>query len=76
MAEYILNTNPYSNPNHNYEIHTVQHADQLHIPLYNRKYLGAFSNDQQALAVARALPSPYGPNADGCAYCCPSIHRR
>lgn len=37
----------------------------------NRLFLGIFSTDQEALKEAKK----YYKNADGCAYCCPSIHK-
>lgn len=75
MTEYIVNLDTSQNPNNNMEIHTVEHADKLRIPERNRQGLGLCESPSQALMRADLLV-PTGARVDGCAVCCPSIHRR
>lgn len=75
MTEYIVNLDTSQNPNNNMEIHTVEHADKLRIPERNRYNLDWCENSSQALMRAELL-LPIGTKVDGCAVCCPSIHRR
>ena len=75
MTKYIINIDTSQNPNNDMEIHTVEHADSLRIPERNRQGLGLCESPSQALMRAELL-LPIGTKVDGCAVCCPSIHRR
>ena len=75
MTKYIINIDASQNPNNDMEIHTVEHADSLRIPERNRRDLGWFDDPYRALIHAELL-LPTGARVDGCAVCCPSIHRR
>lgn len=67
MYRYCVNTNAQANGDH--EVHK---DICLSLPsLVNRKDLGYCGSDEEALRKARQ----YYQNADGCAHCCPRIHR-
>lgn len=67
MYRYFVNTNAQANGDH--EVHK---DTCLFLPApANRKDLGYCSSDEEALRKARQ----YYTSADGCAYCCPRIHR-
>lgn len=59
------------NPNHNYEIHK-ETCSELPSPA-NREYLGVYWSDQEALRAAKSKHSTW--RIDGCAICCPEIHK-
>lgn len=67
MDYYLVNTQAQANGDH--EVHKAKCA-YLPAPV-NRHGLGYHPTDQAALAVARKIYR----QADGCAHCCPSIHR-
>ncbi len=68
MKNYYLNTNT-GNPNNNCEVHT---EDCRYCPsIFNRVYLGQFSNGIQAVQAAKNMGYS---NADGCIHCCPEAH--
>ena len=64
--EYYVNTQPQYNGDH--EVHK---STCMHLPdVGHRLYLGNFASDWDALLEARKRYL----KADGCFYCCPSIH--
>lgn len=68
MNRYSINRN--EQPNGDHEIHKadcsrIQWSDKM-------SDLGYCANDQEALRKGREI---YGDKADGCYYCCLSIHR-
>lgn len=67
MKRYYINKNAQSNGDH--EIHTERCSFGA-LPK-DRIDLGYHENDRSALKAGKAVY----PNADGCAYCCPSIHK-
>lgn len=69
MAIYYVNTNQQSGSGYNHEVH----KDGCRwMPLReNRELLGWFSTDEEALAAAKRKYI----DADGCIFCCPSIHK-
>lgn len=70
MAIYYVNTNRQSGSGYNHEVHK---EGCLWMPsLSNRKLLGWFATDEEALAAAKR--EYY--DADGCVHCCPSIHKK
>lgn len=65
--KYYVNAVPQTNGDH--EVHC---EGCYWLPsITNRIYLGSFWSSKEALAAARLR----FPNADGCAYCCPEIHK-
>lgn len=69
MKSYYLNTVSTGNPGYNNEVHT---ADCAFCPsVFNRVYLGEYSNGVQAVRAAKAKGWS---NADGCIHCCPDAH--
>ena len=69
MNYYVVNTNQTLNPGLHHEVHTLEHANKMHIT--NVISLGFCVNDFDALTKAKS----YYWDADGCKNCCPSIHR-
>lgn len=69
IKPYCVNNDNSKNPEENHEVHTVEHAEKLGISSY--KYLGYCSSEEDALQEAKKIYS----DADGCAICCPSIHK-
>lgn len=76
--KYYLNSNKQSGPNGgNYEIH----KENCHYYYYYKSgnnfiYLGDFYNDILALDAAKARFNKNSHEIDGCAHCCPSIHKK
>lgn len=69
MTYYYVNKNRQTGSGYNHEVHK---SGCPWMPTeVNRLYLGWFSSDQEALQAAKR----HYPDADGCAYCCPSIHK-
>ena len=67
FKHYYVNSVPQSNGDH--EVHC---EGCYWMPSStNRVYLGYFASSKEALAAARRLY----PSADGCAFCCPEIHK-
>lgn len=66
---YYVNCNATHNPGFHHEVHTEDHANQLRIT--DKKYLGYYASAVDAVAKAKEY---YG-DADGCAICCPEVHR-
>ncbi len=66
--KYYVNKNAQSTGEH--EVH--KGTCSFLPPSYHCQYLGEFSSDYSALEVAKR----YYTNVDGCAYCCPLIHRK
>lgn len=65
---YYVNTNAQANGDH--EVHEDGCS---RMPLiFNRKYLGSFSNCKDAVEEAKKTYS----TADGCYYCCKECHSR
>lgn len=69
MKFYYVNNDQTHNPGLHHEVHTEEHAKQLHIR--NIKYVGYFDNEIEAVAKAKSIYY----DADGCAICCPKAHR-
>lgn len=59
------------NPNHNYEIHK-ETCSELPSSV-NREYLGVYGSDHEALRAAKSKHPTW--RIDGCAICCPDIHK-
>lgn len=68
MNHYYVNSQAQANGDH--EVH--KDACRYLPPAYHLVDLGWCGSDQEALVKAKQHYS----RADGCAYCCPSIHRR
>ena len=69
MTMYYINQDQTNNPGYHHEVHTREHAEELHI---QRKYfLGFFPNEVEAVQAGKRIYS----DADGCAVCCPRAHR-
>ncbi len=73
MAKYIINKNKDENGKN--EIHNLNANISIsHLPLQkNQMELGFFDSDIKALNYAKQNGWE---NADGCKYCCPSIHTK
>lgn len=69
MANYYVNTNRQSGSGYNHEVH--KEGCPWMPSVLNRRYLGWFSTDAEALKAAKS----YYDDADGCVHCCPSIHK-
>lgn len=70
MPIYYVNTNRQSGSGYNHEVH--KEGCRWMPSIENRKFLGWFSTDAEALAAAKRE----FPDADGCIFCCPSIHKQ
>ena len=69
MEKYILNKNQQTGYGYNHEVHKSWCS---HKPLFSNQIdLGYCYSDEEALRRAKQ----YYLDADGCAYCCPSIHK-
>ncbi len=69
MPNYIINVNE-DEKGYN-EVHNETTCS--HLPAtYNRKTLGNFSNEIDAVSYAKRIGYT---NADGCAHCCPLAHK-
>lgn len=73
MAKYIINKNTDANGNN--EIHNLDKFPSCgHLPMVeNREVLGNFQTDKEALSHAKKMGWK---NADGCYFCCESIHTK
>lgn len=67
MKKFYVNSVPQWNGDH--EVHCEGCSWMPSI--IHRVYLGSFASSKEALAAATRIY----PNADGCAYCCPEIHK-
>ena len=70
MYQYLINK--HADENGANEIHKANLCSHLPEP-QNRKNLGMFLSDEEALKYAKEKGYP---NADGCYYCCEEIHRK
>ena len=66
---YVINKNWTLNPGFHHEVHTRQHAIQLGVA--NAIDLGWCLTEQEAVRKGKS----YYADADGCAICCPNVHK-
>lgn len=69
MGTYYLNKDSSHNPNGDNEVHLSTCPNMPSV--YNRVYLGIFTNGVQAVQKAKSM-GYY--KADGCKTCCPEAH--
>ena len=71
MNYYYANMNETENPGYHHEVHKQGCYWGEKTPLENRKPLGYFENEREAVKDAKK----YYADADGCAACCPLAHQ-
>lgn len=73
MIKYYLNLNAQMNGDHEIHKETCHYCNSF-MQGDNFELLGLFSNEIDALSYAKNK-YPYM-KIDGCAYCCPNIHKK
>ena len=69
MPYYCINKNSTNNPGCHHEVHTHEHAETLRIR--DKINLGWCANEVEAVQKGKL----YYTDADGCALCCPRVHK-